>query len=327
MGRQQQQQAKYGNKNGSRTPPTSEASEDNMIDRLEHYERRVHGATRQEEEELRNALAWRSYHLPGHSYCEDWVQYFQNNHPIFGICCHYRLHPMGVGMRLLNLFGSLLFGLLITNAMWLFFFYRGADYDRPAVTISLRGFGDANNSTIAESQSTVDDTNEIEITQGMLLLWTLGGCLHALYDNTMWYVAVCVCCLSSQQFPRFKCCATYCVSLMVLFLTSMATLAIVLRTSIEDSQSSSANDRSLEAKDVFGLDDDSITLKVSVATTSQFILAYAAEFVLAIFVYYPIVGTILFSGYLGCFRLPIIGGRPYEVKQEALRKERQHDIL
>jgi hypothetical protein len=37
------------------------------------------------------------------------------------------------------------------------------------------------------------------------------------------------------------------------------------------------------------------------------------ELVLALFVYYPLVGTILFSGVVVCGKIPVLGGRPYEV--------------
>ncbi len=49
----------------------------------------------------------------------------------------------------------------------------------------------------------------------------------------------------------------------------------------------------------------------------RFLLGYLVEFVLALFVYYPIAVTILFSGVLGCNgRIPVLGGRPREMKKE-----------
>ena len=49
----------------------------------------------------------------------------------------------------------------------------------------------------------------------------------------------------------------------------------------------------------------------------KFLLGYLVEFVLALFVYYPIAVTILFSGVLGCNgRIPVLGGRPREMKKE-----------
>ena len=40
----------------------------------------------------------------------------------------------------------------------------------------------------------------------------------------------------------------------------------------------------------------------------------------AFFVFYFITSTILFSGVLGCGRIPILGGRPYELRKEAAEK-------
>ena len=49
----------------------------------------------------------------------------------------------------------------------------------------------------------------------------------------------------------------------------------------------------------------------------RFLLGYLVEFVLALFVYYPLAVTVLFSGVLGCGgRVPILGGRPREMKRE-----------
>ena len=56
----------------------------------------------------------------------------------------------------------------------------------------------------------------------------------------------------------------------------------------------------------------------------RFLLGYLVEFVLALFVYYPIAVTILFSGVLGCGgRVPLLGGRPREVKRERRYEEKK----
>eukprot|EP00984_Skeletonema_dohrnii_P027860 scaffold17549_cov67-Skeletonema_dohrnii-CCMP3373.AAC.1 len=44
-------------------------------------------------------FAARAYHLPGNSVCADWLQYMLNNHPVIGICCHHRLHPLKTRQR------------------------------------------------------------------------------------------------------------------------------------------------------------------------------------------------------------------------------------
>lgn len=64
-------------------PPVDEVS---VRRRLEKYEERIPNRREQieKEERLIAALAMRSYHLPDHTYCDDWLQYLQNNHPIIG---------------------------------------------------------------------------------------------------------------------------------------------------------------------------------------------------------------------------------------------------
>ena len=68
---------------------------------------------------LIKALSAQAYHLPGYTYWEDWKQYCYNNHPMFGICLHHKLHPIGWGMRALCFIASIVFGLVITNIVWM----------------------------------------------------------------------------------------------------------------------------------------------------------------------------------------------------------------
>ena len=144
-----------------------------------------------EEDKLIMALAWRSYHLPGNGVCADWIQFFRNTHPLFGICCHHPLHPVRWSMRMLHLVGSVVFGLLITNLIWLYMIYDDQlDADRSVVTISIGGpnqtsipgFSEA--SSITNITSTDGDGTNIEITEGMVVLWTSGGCVHSFFDLT-----------------------------------------------------------------------------------------------------------------------------------------------
>lgn len=58
----------------------------------------------------------------------------------------------------------------------------------------------------------------------------------------------------------------------------------------------------------------------------RFLLGYLVEFILALFVYYPIAVTILFSGVLGCNgRVPLLGGRPREMKKELLHLQKKNE--
>ena len=60
-------------------------------------------------------LAKQAYHLPGNSWYQDWWRYMVNNHPIFGICCLHKLHPIRACTRIVALVGSLIFGLLLSQ--------------------------------------------------------------------------------------------------------------------------------------------------------------------------------------------------------------------
>jgi hypothetical protein len=269
------------------------------------------------------ALGLRSYHLPGNNYCQDWFQYFANNHPIFGICCHHKRHPIRRSMRIINLFGSIVFGLCVTNMIWLWFLYSEEDANTAVVTISRGGLiswgSNTNNATISTDDSDSSNSNsdaskgqDIQITEGMILLWTVGGGLHALFDNTIWYVTACVCCLPGRSLGclgKYRWCGSYFVVFAVLVFTACASFMIVLRATLDSNE----QDVDFSDLDTAGINDDSIQLGQTEASAYEFMLGYAVELVLALIVYYPLVGTILFSGVLVCGKIPVLGGRPYEV--------------
>lgn len=55
------------------------------------------------------------------------------------------------------------------------------------------------------------------------------------------------------------------------------------------------------------------------STRFSFLLAYSLELVFALFVFYFLTSTVFFSGILGCGRIPILGGRPYELRASEKR--------
>lgn len=279
-------------------------------DRIAAYEERVSGVSRFDRDVTIPMLALRSYHLPGNSWCDDYLQYYANNHPIFGICCHHALHPIRFRDRLVNLFGSIVFGLAVTNLIWLFFiFNEDRDEDKTVLTISLGGISTNVTATME------DEADVFEVTEGMLLLWTLGGGLHALYDNTVWYLTACVCCLPGQRLEclyRYKWCGTYFVVITVVACTAVASFVVVLRATLENDE-----DSDLSEIESGGLVDDKIDLgDVDDKSAWRFLVSYSIELALALFLYYPVVATVLFSGFLGCGKVPVLGGRPYEVALE-----------
>jgi len=302
------------------------SSKSNSRHRLSQYEERVSGVSQVDREQTIPALALRAYHLPGNSWCDDWIQYFANNHPIFGICFHDKLHPVKPCMRIINLVGSIVFGLAVTNIVWLWLIDNRDESERPVLTLSLGGFsvGNTTGGVDFDNGNMRKSRQEIEITQGMVLLWTVGGCLHALYDNTVWCMTACVCCLPGRSLHclgRFRGCGSYLVIFTVVASAAFASFLVVLRAALDDSEDSV----SLSDLNTGGITDDKVDLDDAVddASAYEFLISYAVELFLALTVYYQVIGTILFSGILGCGRVPVLGGRPYEVMLEERLSKRQ----
>jgi len=229
-------------------------------------------------------LIQRSCHLPGYTWMQDWQQYMCNNHALFGICLHDRRHPVETWERCLSLAGSIAFGLFATTLAYLWQQYDVDGMERSVVTIG-RGYS---------------------VTWGMLLLWTLGGICHSLFDLVMWHVMACACChaggrYSKHRLSRYcKDCGSYSMIPIVLGLVGMAVWAVLLRASDEV-------DAEYDVSDATNLS----SLRVPSIKSFRFLKSYAIELVLAWLVYFPVVGTIIFSGLLGCQgRLPLLGGRP-----------------
>lgn len=259
-----------------------------VIDEFVLYEREMVRL----ENEIIPALANRSYHLPGNTYHQDIIQYFRNNHPIIGIFCHHVQHPIQFRMRLLQLFSSIICGLTLTNGVWLWFYYSKSDQETPFVVIPIGG-SDTNDGTGTNN-------GNFTVTYQMIYLWTIGGTIHAIYDNTIWYISACVCCLSSTNLKTYRKWGTYAIITIVLTFTTVATLALLLRTSAEEAQ----NDN----------DDEIVEISFHEKYVFEFLISYVTEFTLALFIYYPVIATLLFSGVFSCgLNIPILGGRPYDV--------------
>ena len=53
-------------------------------------------------------LAKRAYHLEDdNTWCQDWIQYQRNTHPVFGLCLYHRFHPIRLPQRVIILVGSI----------------------------------------------------------------------------------------------------------------------------------------------------------------------------------------------------------------------------
>jgi hypothetical protein len=226
-----------------------------------------------------------------------------NNHPVFGICCHHPLHPIGACTRIVALAGSFIFGLAMTNCFYLFYLWN------PRFNQFVMYFGG------------------YTLTTGMLLLWTVGGSLHTAYNLLMWHIAACACCRTGGCWESNAWCPSFGKHLLRYFVVislGLAFMIILLRVAITNTDAVPYDDDDVDVdsstrKYQFAPEDE-WNIHVDNAHEFQFVLGYLVEMILALFVYYPIGCTILFSGVLGCGKVPLLGGRPAEVAAE----ERRH---
>mmetsp|Transcript_2359 Transcript_2359/g.3304 ORF Transcript_2359/g.3304 Transcript_2359/m.3304 type:complete len:367 (-) Transcript_2359:98-1198(-) len=264
-------------------------------------------------------LASRAYHLPGNNWCQDWAQFLLNNHPLFSIFCHHKLHPLRVGHRIVCLIGSIAFGLAATNFIYLYYAYHNADMNEVIFKVYL------------ESSETLslNQLRTYEITHGMVALWTCGGLLHSVFDISIWFISACACCLPGGLCERFgmgcgRKIGSYLVIIICSAMLSFAIFIIVLRATLQGYEKDIIEGR-LESNDITndpqlqGID----WKRLQNVDSFSFLIGYVVELGLTFFIYHPIMLTILFSGMLGCGCLPFLGGRPYELKQEMQKRLRE----
>ncbi|CAB9496657.1 expressed unknown protein [Seminavis robusta] len=284
-------------------------------------------------------LLMHAYHLPeNHTWRQDMWQYLTNNHPIFGICLHHRFHPLSWKIRVVTLLGSMLFGLALTNIIFLLFVFTDQDE-----TFEMSVFEFETNLTRTGLNSDLDDTvSSISVTTGNIVLWTVGALIHSIYDNTIWSLAACTCCTlhssggqegDSQDWDRrvrrYRSTGSFLVMVSVVLVTAIASFAVMLRAALEADQEIDVS--SLNITSSVDSDNDGPNILESPTQVQEqlesvyyyeqdfadysFVVSYLVELILSYLIYYPIFGAILFSGCLTCGRFPVIGGRPYELRQ------------
>lgn len=266
---------------------------------------RIESQRDQELKEIVPKLASRSYHLEkGSSWCQDWLQYQKNTHPVFSICFHHPLHPIKRFQRVIILIGSIAFGLAITNVVYLGFLK--SEEAGTAVNYIYEQAG-----KLSETLST---HASIEVEQSLLFLWTVGSFLHSMFDLSIWYLTACACFRPGGFFGQRACCQNfglYFAVLLVVGAVFSATSVVIVRLNAANVEDQSSSTNVLEEA---GLETPN--------TRFSFLLAYALELVFALFVFYFVTSTIFFSGILGCGFIPILGGRPYELRKEAAEAKR-----
>ena len=276
--------------------------------------------TRQDEEELAlkrklvPRLAKRAYHLEdGNSWCQDWIQYQKNTHPVFGLCLYHRFHPIRWPQRVIILVGSIAFGFAITNCVYLGFLAHENAGDEVNFVYDTAG-------QLAEYQQ---QYTNIELQQGVVFLVTVGSSLHSMFDFLLWYLMACFCfrpggrCQGEGSKVKVFCrtFGIYTAVLVVVAVVVAATsVAIVRLNGNEEVEAESMGEEIAEDQ----LDGSGESERFS------FLVGYALELVFALFIFYFITSTIFFSGILGCGRVPVLGGRPYEIRRG--KKESQGDV-
>ena len=301
-------------------------------------------AERRERDAVVPYLMRHAYHLPGNNWSQDWWQYMTNNHPVFSLCFHHRYHPLSWKMRLVSLFGSMLLGLALTSIVYCLFVFMGQDSQQQLLsyqTGAQTGL-DPNVDSVVSS---------VSVTTGNLVLFFVGSPIHGLYDSLAWQLAGCSCITFE---PKDGKCARLCrtsgaliLSLSVIVIAAVTSFTVMLQSALKADQdivitsfldnttnatamfyngntstslSSSSNPNILESHTRVDAQFHSLVQEQNFQDY-QFLISYAVELVLSYLVYYPLAGTIFFSGILAsCFcknsnQSPFLGGRPYELKQ------------
>ena len=316
------------------------------------------GVDQAEKEMISRLLYQRAYHLPGNTYFQDMWQHFSNNHPILGICCHHKYHPISWKLRIVNLLGSILFGLAVTNIVYLTFVFVSTSSkedtdsggteagDNGKLSFDKEYYSIHTNVTRTGLNDDIDDmVSTISVTNGNIVLWTIGAMAHGLFDNVIWTLGTCRCRgrrrdndKSTTNMNTSSSTASVTGTLLIMFsviiVLAIATFAAMLRAAIEEMEHREVASI-LESHTQVQSQLEGVVHHQKSFQEYQFIVSYLVELVLTYVLYYPLEGIILFSGIISCGifgRLAITGGRPYEIKQlkeqrrQQQRQEEDDDI-
>jgi hypothetical protein len=303
------------------TPKVSSSSATTMV-RPAAKQQRLQQQQQLDEDVLIPLLVRRSYHLPGNNWYEDWIQWFRNNHILLGICLHHPVHPLETWERYLLLLSSISFGLVATS-----FVYQLYDRYPGVMALPLLAATDA--------LGMWTDLFQTRITVGTIALWTVGGLFHSLYDMLIWHVMACACCHPGGTYYRpdrpavYKNLGSMALVPVILALLGTATYLILLRASTEGATNDNGEEEYYDGDfannggDNNGDDQQQAQEELENIhwddlqgiQSFSFLFKSSTELLLAWFVYFPIIGSVLFSGILGCNgRLPILGGRPRDIR-------------
>jgi hypothetical protein len=196
----------------------------------------------------------------------------------------------------------MVFGLAITNIVYLYFVMdnKDLDFDNSYYSATISDQGVTGNENIDSL------TTEVDVTSGMIALWTVGGALNAMYDSMIWSVAACACCRPGgrlEKFEKYRKYMPFVVMFVVVGTVALATMAVLIVAAGD----SASEDQKISTELKIGSNSN--------AESFRFLLAYFVEVLVSLFVWYPIVTTIFFSGVLSCCgAVPYLGGRPQEMQ-------------
>jgi hypothetical protein len=306
------------------TIKSSQTEDSTYLSAKERVEQIHERTNRHDDEELAQKrklvprLAKRAYHLEeGNTWCQDWVQYQKNTHPVFGLCMYHRFHPIRLPQRVIILVGSIAFGFAITNCVYLGFLQDGNAGS--AVTYAYDKSGEL-------AQLTSKYTN-VQLETSMIFLLTVGSFLHSAFDMSIWYLMACFCfrpggyCQKkgggwSRSSALCQTFGIYAAVLVVIVAVVSATFVAVVRLTQDEEIMSEKSASFTEELVGEQLGDDSSGPPSKMA----FLVGYVLELFVAFFVFYFFTSTVFFSGILGCGRIPVLGGRPYELRKEKMKK-------
>lgn len=186
---------------------------------LKRYHEKEYWTEDDDDEDLfyRKLFAARTAHLPGNNWCQDWIMWFRNNHPLLALCCRDRRNPVGLWPRLVILLSSISFGIITTNIIYLYF----RSHPRSNLILMRIEFGE-------EDQN--GDKPYYDVTCESIAVWTIGGLIHTLFDLGIWHLNGCACCVNSV-FAKIGKFVSIAISAMLL---AIASIVIVWRASYED---------------------------------------------------------------------------------------------
>ena len=233
------------------------------------------------EQELKYLFARRSCHLPGNSWWQDWLQFICNNHPLFGLCLHHRLHPLTFYDRISILISSISFSLVATNLVYLHFLIADKNFEEDFIRLNLEVWEGFNIQAV--------------LTSGVATLLLFNGILHVLFDISMWHLSAATCCHHLKNHEIIKKYGSYAVVAIALIFVTLATVVLLFRLSYQVNE-----EENNEWMDMIRME------------TFFAVIGYIVQLTFVYFIISPIIVTVMFSGVLGC--IPFLGGRPKDIQ-------------